>query len=111
MVFDLKMPVIQDQENVDFSNASLDEKVDFVYDLLSRQRLLVQFTLEYSNSLTEERAVFLKFIIIVCNTNFAVVLVNAVENKTYSDADFSAIYARKLDEQLDEIDIDFYVQN
>ena len=32
VVFDLKMPVIQDQETVDFSNASLDKKVDFVYD-------------------------------------------------------------------------------
>ena len=71
----------------------------------------MQFTLEYSNSLTEERAVFLKFIIVVCNTNFAVVLVNAIENRTYSDVDFLVIYARKLDEQLDEIDIDFYLQN
>ena len=34
------MSVIQDQETVEFPNASLDEKVDFVYDLLSRQRLL-----------------------------------------------------------------------
>ena len=107
VVFDLKMPVIQHQETVIFSNASLDEKVDFVYDLLPRQRLIVQFTLEYSGSLTEERAVFFKFVIAVCNTNFAVALVNAIENRIYSDISFLAIYARKLDEQLEESDIDF----
>ena len=78
---------------------------------MSRQRLLAQFTLEYSNSLTQEIAVFLKFIIEFCNTNLAVALVNTIENRTYSDVNFLAIYARKLDEQLDEIDIDFYVQN
>ena len=54
---------------------------------------------------------FLKFIIELCNTNLAVALVNAIENRTYSDVNFLAIYARKLDEQLDEIDINFYVQN
>ena len=53
----------------------------------------------------------LKFIIVVCNTNFAVALVNDIENRTYSSVDFFAIYARKLDEQLDKIDIDFYMQN
>ena len=63
------------------------------------------------NSSTEECAVVLKFIIVVCNTNFAVALVNDIENRTYSSVDFLAIYARKLDEQLDKIDIDFYMQN
>ena len=63
------------------------------------------------NSSTEESAVVLKFIIVVCNTNFAVALVNDIENRTYSNVDFLAIYARKLDEQLDKIDIDFYMQN
>ena len=53
----------------------------------------------------------LKFVIVVCNTNFAVALVNDIENRTYSNVDFLAIYARKLDEQLDKIDIDFYMQN
>ena len=78
---------------------------------MSRQRLLAQFTFEYSNSLTQDIAVFLKFIIELCNTNLAVALVNAIENRTYSDVNFLAIYARKVDEQLDEIDINFYVQN
>ena len=63
------------------------------------------------NSSTEESAVVLKFIVVVCNTNFAVALVNDIENRTYSSVDFLAIYARKLDEQLDKIDIDFYMQN
>ena len=63
------------------------------------------------NSSTEESAVVLKFIIVVCNTNFAMALVNDIENRTYSNVDFLAIYARKLDEQLDKIDIDFYMQN
>lgn len=67
------MPVIQDQEFIDLCNACLDEKIDFAYELLYKQRSLVRYTLETFNSLTEELVGFLKFIIVVCNTNFAVV--------------------------------------
>ena len=77
--FTEKMPAIQYQEFIDFSNAILDEKNDFTYELLDRQRDLAQFTLE-----------------------------NSLENRTYSDGDFLACYARKLDEQIDETDIDFF---
>ena len=80
--FTEKMPAIQYQEFIDFSNAILDEKNDFIYELLDRQRDLAQFTLE-----------------------------NSLENRTYSDGDFLACYARKLDEQIDETDIDFLCAN
>lgn len=38
--FTEKMPAIQDQEFIDFSNAILDEKNDFIYELLDTQKRL-----------------------------------------------------------------------
>ena len=107
-----KMPVFQSQDFIDFSTLTLDEKIDFMYELLDRQRDAAPFTLENSDNLTKEKRIFLQFIIVICNTNFAVVLVNFIENRVYSDIDFLTFYSRKLDEQLDEnIEIIFLVHD
>ena len=75
-----------------------------------RQTKRRSFTLENSDNLTKEKRIFLQFIIVICNTNFAVVLVNFIENRVYSDIDFLTFYSRKLDEELDEnIEINFLV--
>ena len=36
-----KMPVFQSQDFIDFSTGTLDEKIDFMYELLDRQRDVV----------------------------------------------------------------------
>ena len=75
-----------------------------------RQTKRRSFTLENSDNLKKEKRIFLQFIIVICNTNFAVVLVNFIENRVYSDIDFLTFYSRKLDEELDEnIEINFLV--
>ena len=75
-----------------------------------RQTKRRSFTLENSDNLTKEKRIFLQFIIVICNTNFAVVLVNFIENRVYSDIDFLTFYSRNLDEELDEnIEINFLV--
>lgn len=81
-----------------------------MYELLDRQRDVARFTLENSDNLTEQKIIFLQFIIVICNINFPVVLVDFIEHRVYSDIDFLTFYSRKLDEQLDEnIDINFLV--
>ena len=105
-----KMPVFQSQDFIDFSTLTLDEKIDFMYELLDRQRDVARFTLEKSDNLTKEKRISLQFITVIFNTNFAAVLVNFIENRVYSDIDFLTFYSRKLDEQLDEnIEINFLV--
>ena len=107
-----KMPIFQSQNFNDFSTGTLDEKIDFMYELLDRQRDVARFTLENLDNLTKEKIIFLQFIIVICNTNFAVVLVNFIENRVYSDIDFLTFYSRKLDEQLDDnIEINFLVHD
>lgn len=77
------MPVLQSQDFIDFSNATLDEKIDLVYELLDKQRELARLTLENGN-FSSEVETLLKFIIVVCNTNFAVMLLRSIENKIYT---------------------------
>ena len=105
------MPVIQEQEFIDFSNATLDEKVQFIFDLLNRQTNIARYTLEHGNLLNEQVRIYLRFIIVVCNTNFTAAMTSSLENKTYSYADFLSLYSVKLDEQIDELDTDFYVHH
>ena len=105
-----KMPVFQSQDFIDFSTLTLDEKIDFMYELLDRQRDVARFTLENSDNLTEQKIIFLQFIIVICNINFPVVLADFIKNRVYLDIDFLTFYSRKLDEQLDEnIEINFLV--
>ena len=107
-----KMPVFQSQDFIDFSTGTLDEKIDFMYELLDRQRDAAPFTLENSDNLTKEKRIFLQFIIVICNKNFVVVLVTFIENRFFSGIDFLTFYSRKLDEQLDEnIEIIFLVHD
>ena len=77
------MPVLQSQDFIDFSNATLDEKIDLVYELLDKQRELARLTLENGN-FSSEVETLLKFIIVICNTNFAVMLLRSIENKIYT---------------------------
>ena len=109
--FNEKMPVVQRWDSIiDFNNASVDEKFEFVYDLLIRQRNSALNTLEHEN-LSDRVKVCLIFVILICSTNFCVVLVSATNEETYSYADFLHLYSIKLKEQFDELDIDFYVHN
>lgn len=103
------MPALQTDDIIDFSNSTLDEKIDVVFELLDRQRDLAHFTCENANISSDART-FLLFIIVICNTNFAVVLVNSLENRLYSYAEFLLLYSRKLDEYIEEkIEVDFLV--
>lgn len=77
------MPVLQSQDFIDFSNATLDEKIDLVYELLDKQRELARLTLENGN-FSSEVETLLKFIIVIYNTNFAVMLLRSIENKIYT---------------------------
>lgn len=77
------MPVLQSQDFIDFSNATLDEKIDLVYELLDKERELARLTLENGN-FSSEVETLLKFIIVICNTNFAVMLLRSIENKIYT---------------------------
>ena len=43
------MPVVQTQNTIDFSNSTLDEKIDTIYKLLDKQRELVSFNCENVN--------------------------------------------------------------
>ena len=65
------MRVLQSQDFIDFSNATLHEKIDLVYELLDKQRELARLTLANGN-FSSEVETLLKFIIVICNTNFAV---------------------------------------
>ena len=77
------MPVLQSQDFIDFSNATLDEKIDLVYELLDKERELARLTLENGN-FSSEVETLLKFIIVIYNTNFAVMLLRSIENKIYT---------------------------
>ena len=104
------MPVIQDQEFIDLCNACLDEKIDFAYELLYKQRSLVRYTLETFNSLRVSRV----FKIYNCCLQYKLCCggVNSLENRTYSVDVFLALYSTKLDERIDEnLDIDFLVND
>ena len=81
------MPVLQSQDFIDFSNATLDEKIDLVYELLDKQRELARLTLANGN-FSSEVETLLKFIIVICNTNFAVMLLHSIENKIYTAPEF-----------------------
>ena len=81
------MPVLQSQDFIDFSNATLDEKIDLVYELLDKERELARLTLENGN-FSSEVETLLKFIIVICNTNFAVMLLRSIENKIYTAPEF-----------------------
>lgn len=70
------MPVLQSQDFIDFSNATLDDKIDIVFELLDKQRNLARLSCE-NIELSLEVRTLLQFIIVICNTNFAVVLVNS----------------------------------
>ena len=48
-----KIPVFQGQDFIDFSTGTLDEKIDFMYELLDRQKDVARFTLEISDNLTK----------------------------------------------------------
>ena len=103
------MPVLQSQDFIDFSNATLDEKIDLVYELLDKQRELAQLTLE-NGIFSSEVEMLLKFIIVICNTNFAVMLLRSIENKVYAAPKFLFPYSRKPDEDIEEnMEIDFLV--
>ena len=77
------MRVLQSQDFIDFSNATLHEKIDLVYELLDKQRELARLTLANGN-FSSEVETLLKFIIVICNTNFAVMLLRSIENKIYT---------------------------
>ena len=103
------MPVLQSQDFIDFSNATLDKKIDLVYELLNKQRELARLTLENGN-FSSEVEMLSKFIIVICNTNFTVMLLRSIENKVYTAPKFLFLYSRKLDEHIDEnMEIDFLI--
>ena len=81
------MRVLQSQDFIDFSNATLHEKIDLVYELLDKQRELARLTLANGN-FSSEVETLLKFIIVICNTNFAVMLLHSIENKIYTAPEF-----------------------
>ena len=105
------MPVLQSQDFVDFSNATLDDKIDIIFELLDKQRNLARLSYENTELPLEVRTL-LQFIIVICNTNLAVVLVNSKENRLYLDVEFLELYPRKLHEQISEnMEVDFLVHD
>ena len=105
-----KMPIVQSQETIDFTTATTDEKVDKVFELIQKQRELAVFTLVEGPNLSSNYRKFLLLIVLMTNTNFAVVLASSIENKLYSIDEFINFYLTKLKEHLDESTvIDFLV--
>lgn len=74
------MPAVQTQNTIDFSNSTLDEKIDTIYKLLDKKIELVSFSCENVN-ITCDLRTFLQFVISIFNTNLAVV--TSIENKLY----------------------------
>ena len=51
----------------------------------------------------------LVLIIAVSNTNFGVALASSIESKMYTFIEFFSLYRTKLEQQMDEAEIDFFV--
>ena len=63
--------------------AITDEKVDNVFELIQKQRELAVFILVECPNLSSDYRKFLLLIVVMSNTNFAVVPATFIENKLY----------------------------
>ena len=51
----------------------------------------------------------LVFIIVASDTNFGVALARSIENKMYTYTEFFSLYRTILGQQMDEVEIDFFI--
>ena len=64
------MPIIQDNENFDFSNCTIEEKKDLIVRLLNRQKRIAYFLIQNYTSNIGLR-IHLMFTIMICESSFA----------------------------------------
>lgn len=63
------MPVLQSQDFIDFSNATLDEKIDVVFELLEKQRDLARLMSENVELPLEVRTLCMFIVVIAIRTS------------------------------------------
>ena len=103
------MPFIVPSNYIDFTNNNSNEKSEFIFDLLNRQRNAAKITLEHGLNLTQQVKWALVFIIVASNTNFGVALASSIENNMYTYTEFFPLYRTILEQQMDEAVIDFFI--
>ena len=103
------MPFTVTSDYIDFTNKNSDEKSEFTFDQLNSQRNAAKITFEHSSTLTERVKWNLVFIIVASDANFGVALARLIENKMYTYTEFFSLYRTILEQQMDEVEIDFFI--
>ena len=105
------MPVIKTKNYINFLTAKPEEKLDYVLELIDKQKELTSFTIQ-NVDLKPNVRVYLEFVIVICNDTFCKILFNSIKNEICTMEDFLALYSKKLDQYIIEnMEIDFMIVN
>ena len=105
------MLVIKTKNYINFLTAKPEEKLDYVLELIDKQKELTSFTIQ-NVDLKPNVRVYLEFVIVICNDTFCKILFNSIKNEICTMEDFLALYSKKLDQYIIEnMEIDFMIVN
>ena len=94
------MPVVLRENFIDFTEASEDEKADYIFDLLLKQKESTRSMLYQGNFLSQVQEARLIFLIATCSRALAESMGILSENRNYMYSEFFDYYTAKLIEHF-----------
>ena len=93
------MPITQNDDIIDFRNATDEEKKNLVTELFLKQKQLAAFTMSFLNQNSETYS-FLSFLISLSISDFKDFFYVQIPNNIFNNDDFTNFFAAKLDEYI-----------
>ena len=93
------MPIKQNDDIIDFRNATDEEKKTLVTELFLKQKQLATFTMSFLNQNSETYS-FLSFLISLSISDFKDFFYVQISNDIFNDVDFANFFATKLVEYI-----------
>ena len=93
------MPITQNDDIIDFRNATDEEKKTLVTELFLKQKQLDAFTMSFLNQNSETYS-FLSFLISLSISDFKDFFYVQIPNDIFNDDDFANFFATKLVEYI-----------
>lgn len=93
------MPITQNDDIIDFRNATDEEKKTLVTELFLKQKQLAAFTMSFLKQNSETYS-FLSFLISLSISNFKDFFYVQIPNNIFNNDDFTNFFATKLDKYI-----------